>query len=77
MPVFYFHLVTPQGGEWDEIGISCPDIETAYLEAHRAIPEMAATLLRSGTDPMQCRYDIANSDGDVVISLPFDELAVR
>jgi hypothetical protein len=38
VPHFFFHLQTSDGRELDEIGLSLPSVEAAYLEACASIP---------------------------------------
>jgi hypothetical protein len=40
----------------DDIGLPCEAPELAYLHACRAIPELAAAVLRARKDPMRCRF---------------------
>ena len=42
MPRYFFHLRTAAGLEDDELGLEFPGLEAAYLDACRAIPEMAS-----------------------------------
>ena len=61
--MFFFHLRAPGTFERDEEGLQCPDFETAYLEAYRAIPDLTAEFIRQGRDPM-----------DLAFEMPFTEL---
>lgn len=74
MPLYYFHLRTPGGLEPDEEGVDCPDLETAYLEACRTIPSMAADLVRRGLSPMQHAFAITDAQGAPLLEVPFAEM---
>lgn len=71
---FYFHLRTEEIVEVDEIGLECRDVHGAYLEACRAIPDLAAQFLTLGRDPIGFRFEIAAEDGVTLMKVPFDEL---
>jgi hypothetical protein len=74
MSTFYFHLLTPDGVERDDIGIELVGIEDAQREARQAIPEIAASLLREGRNPMQCSFSIEGEAGRISTILPFQAL---
>lgn len=74
MPRFFFHLRTEIVLEPDPTGLPFPDLERAYLEACRAIPDMAADFIAEGRDPMGFRFEIAGSDGNILLEVPFREL---
>lgn len=74
MPRFFFHLRTDCGRERDWSGLYYPDLDQAYLEACRSIPELAAEFITAGRDPMEFRFEIANAEGVVVMEVPFREL---
>lgn len=71
---FYFHLATPAGIERDDIGLDLAGIEDAQHEARKAIPEIAASLLREGINPMQCSFIVEGEAGRVSTALPFQAL---
>lgn len=71
---FYFHLRLDGRVEKDEQGLNCTDVHEAYLAACRAIPELSASLLARGCDPLRLSLDIATRDGVVVMEVPFAEV---
>ena len=71
---FYFHLQTPGGLQPADIAISCEGPETAFMEACRLIPGVAAVMLREGHDPMACQFIIRNAKGEEMFTVPFSEL---
>lgn len=73
MPLFLFHLRTPAGLEEDDLGIELPDLEGAYLEAYRSIPETAGDLLRKGSDLRGHAFVIADAAGAVLMEVPLNE----
>lgn len=73
MPLFFFHLRTPDGLDPDEDGLLMPDLETAYLEACASIPGMAADLARSGLSPLPYTFIITDADGETLMEVPFAE----
>ncbi|GJE41504.1 DUF6894 family protein [Methylobacterium soli] len=74
MPRFHFHLQTPDGREQDEDGLKIADLETAYLDACRAIPDMAADMIRRGQQPMRFAFEIADAGGQILMEVPFSEI---
>ena len=58
----------------DPLGLECADVHDAYLEACRAIPDLAADFIARGRDPADLMIEIAPQDGPVVMEVPFDEV---
>lgn len=77
MPLFYFHLRTPRGLDRDNTGLDMANVEAAYLEACRAIPDMAVDLMRTGESPGRYSFKITNAVGQVVWLIPFTEVLGR
>jgi hypothetical protein len=71
---FYFHLQTPEGLEPADFAVWCEGPEDAFVEACRAIPDIAADMVRDGRDPMECQFLIHNGKGDEMFMVPFSEL---
>ncbi len=61
----------------DEIGLELPDLETAYLEAFQAAQAMWSELLAERSDPLLRSFEIADSRGRVLLTLPFREVLER
>ena len=74
---YHFHLRIGRELSPDEIGIDMPDLDTAYLEAFQAAQAMWAELLAERLDPMLRSFEIADSDGRVLLILPFREVLER
>jgi hypothetical protein len=71
---YYFHLRIGRQFSPDEIGLDLPDLDTAYLEAFHAARAMWSELLAERSDPMLRSFEIADSDGRVLLLLPFREV---
>ena len=71
---FFIHLETDGTLTRDEIGLLYETPELAYLQACRAIPELAAAMLRARQDPMRCRFLIENDKGEEMFEVPFSEV---
>ena len=73
MPLFFFHLRTPEGREDDEDGLDQPDLECAYLDACRAVPTLTAGFMEEGRNPLAYAFEITDAAGTVLMEVPFDE----
>jgi hypothetical protein len=71
---FFIHLDMDGTMQRDDIGIACEGPELAYLHACRAIPELAAAMLRARQDPMRCCFHIENDKGEEMFEVPFSEV---
>jgi hypothetical protein len=71
---YYFHLRIGRELSPDEIGLDLPDLDTAYLEAFQAARAMWSELLAERSDPLLRSFEIADSDGRVLLLLPFREV---
>ena len=71
---YYFHLRIGREFSPDEIGLDLPDLDIAYLEAFHAARAMWSELLAERSDPMLRSFEIADSDGRVLLVLPFREV---
>lgn len=74
MRKFFIHLDMDGTMQRDDIGLPCEAPELAYLHACRAIPELAAAVLRARKDPMRCRFLIENEKGEEMFEVPFSEV---
>lgn len=77
MPLFHFHLRTPHGLDRDDTGLDMANVEAAYLEACRAIPDMALELMQKGESPGRYSFKVTNAVGQVVWLIPFTEVLGR
>lgn len=73
MPLYFFHLRTEQGLQVDDLGTSFPDLDAAYLDVCRTIPNMVSDLLAEGLDPVRCGFEIVDREGQVLLQVPFLE----
>ncbi|WP_336486699.1 DUF6894 family protein [Methylobacterium nigriterrae] len=79
MPRFHLHVRTPTAVHRDEEGSSFASLEQAYLEACHAIPDIAADLRQSrlrrvGDDPFSYCFEITDTEGRVLMDVPFMEI---
>ena len=78
IPRFYFPLrCGDEGVSPDEFGLDFPDVESAYLEADRAVRDMARELRAKGKDPRSYAFEITSASGEVVFELLFSETLDR
>ncbi|MER2266823.1 DUF6894 family protein [Methylobacterium oxalidis] len=77
MCFFYFHLRTAQGLERDEVGLTCPNLEAAYLDACSSIPMLMAELVDRGHDPSACSFEITDWADQFLMEVPFLERVRR
>jgi hypothetical protein len=71
---YYFHLRIGETVSPDEIGLEFANLETAYLEAFRAAREMWTELLAERSNPLIRAFEIADEDGQILLTLPFREV---
>jgi hypothetical protein len=74
---YYFHLRIAGTLSPDEIGLELPDVETAYLQAFETAQAMWVELLAQRCDPLTRAFEIADEDGQVLLTLPFAEVLER
>jgi hypothetical protein len=74
MALFFFHLVSPNGYEVDEIGSEFPSMEMAYLEGHAAAAEMCTDIMRERQDPTRYQFEIFDDRGRFLIELLFSDI---
>jgi hypothetical protein len=77
MPLFYFHLRTPEKLERDDTGLEFSGTEVAYLEACRTVPEMSADLVRRNRNPARYAFEITDAGDRLVMEVPFTEVLDR
>ena len=77
MTHYHFHLRTAAGVERDEIGLTCVNLEAAYLDACRAIPGLMTELMRKGHDPGCCAFEIHDRADRFLMEVPFLERVRR
>ncbi|EIM26815.1 DUF6894 family protein [Microvirga lotononidis] len=72
MPRFFFHIRDVRLGlSRDELGLDCPDVEAAYLEACRAGLDLRHEFVARGQSPQDFSIVIANAAHEFVSELPF------
>ena len=74
MPRFYFHLKRGEELEPDPEGLDFPSMEDAYLEAFSAALEFWTELLAKHQDPTIMAFEICDSAGNHLLTLPFSEV---
>jgi hypothetical protein len=74
---FFFHVKTPDKLQRDQIGVDFESTEEAFLNAHEAIPGLAADLLQEGIDPMACEIIVEDEKQQQLFVLPFSEYLSR
>ncbi len=74
---YYFHLRVGRDLSLDELGIELPDLDAAYFEAFQAAQAMWAELLAERSDPLIRSFEIADAEGQVLLTLPFREVLDR
>jgi len=57
----------------DKDGMDFVDLETAYLEAYLAIPDMSADLVKRKRNPLPYAFEIAGETGRLLMEVPFVE----
>ena len=74
MPCFFFHLSGPGVAEPDELGAEFATVESAYLDACRAIVDISTEMLRERRDPSRLRFDVCDAAGVTLMEIPFYEV---
>ncbi|MDR7037783.1 hypothetical protein J2X36_002534 [Methylobacterium sp. BE186] len=74
MPLFFFHLLTDDGLEHDDIGLDLESVEVAYLEAMKAIPGVVYDFGARGRRPLHYAFEIVDAEGRHVMKVPFQEI---
>ena len=74
MPHFFFDLFTSKHFERDAEGLPFDSLEAAYLSASQAAVDISIDMLRERKDPSGYRFEVRDSDGQVVLELPFSEV---
>lgn len=74
MPVYKIHLRRRSTIQPDDLGIEFPDLEAAYLDVCRIIPDTARDMLINGCDPMSASYIICDSAGEQLLDVPFEDV---
>lgn len=74
MPIFHLNL-RDNGTLWpDQDGAEFASLDEAYLEAFAGAQEMWTPRLRDRKSPLSCAFEIADSAGNVLVTLPFSEV---
>ena len=72
MPLFFFHVRdADQRLSRDELGVSFPDLGSAYLEVLRAAKDLESEFAARGKDPKDYVIVVANASHELVFDLPF------
>ncbi|MGU3537648.1 DUF6894 family protein [Methylobacterium sp. A54F] len=76
MPLFYFHLRSGRSLNLDEFGLELDGLEAAYLEACRAIPDMARECVQANARRPSA-FEITDAGGRLLMEVPFSEILDR
>ena len=71
MPRYYFDVTDDNGPHTDDVGLDLPDMETAILEARRALADMTRESL-NGHEPTSLKIRIRDGDDgpvDIQVSM--------
>jgi hypothetical protein len=71
LPWFFFDHFDGQRLDEDDLGVELPDLETAHHEAIQAAIEMWMEALRERRNPGRDYFRVRDSNGNVVLVLPF------
>jgi hypothetical protein len=71
MPRYFFHIRSSDGIIQDPDGTELPDIDAARMEAELSARDLLADLLRQGIRLDGQMFEISDSDGKVLETLPF------
>jgi hypothetical protein len=74
MPRFFFHLISADIREVDEVGSEFSTAYDAEIEAWHAAAEMTLDSIRSNRRPTATSFEVSNMAGELVFSLEFSEL---
>ena len=74
MPLFFFHLVDSQRVfRDDEEGVPLQDLAAARAYAHDDILELVGQRIPAAHNWTEWRMDVADSEGNVLLTIPFLE----
>jgi hypothetical protein len=74
MPKYYFHIRNGDELEVDDIGTDFASLELAVGDAKLAAREMIAELLMAGEVVDGQQFEIADTRGDVLATVPFQSV---
>jgi len=74
MPQFFFHFYDGESRASDDVGLEFASAEQAYLEAVASAGAMWPELLTARCNPLNCAFEIADSKGQILFHVPFEEL---
>ena len=74
MPRFYFDYRQGEEPVRDMQGIELASTEAAYLEVCEAVQEMWSDLLKKRCDPRRCRFEVRDTNRELLFIFPFQEV---
>ena len=74
MARYFFHLISPNEANRDDIGTELASAEAAYLEACETALELSYEMLRERRDPDRHAFEVTDSEGRMVFEIPFAEV---
>jgi len=77
MQRYFFHLRAPGGLSPDRVGILLPDQAVVMNEAVKAVRHIVrASPQRGVVDWIGWKVEVVNADGETILLLPFDKVAL-
>jgi hypothetical protein len=75
VPRYHFHIRHEAAGnlERDEEGLILADVAAAKAEAVQSAKELVIERIRA-SDRIDCRFEVTDSDGNLVFQLPFRDV---
>jgi len=74
MSLYFFNFRQGDAYSIDDQGCEFESVEDAYLGAVKATQEMWLELLVRREDPLLCSFDVSDSRGNDLFTLPFSEV---
>jgi len=74
MPRFFFDFLQADERKPDPEGVEFASVEEAYLEAFHGAEEMWGALLKQRCDPRRCRFEVRDSNRNLLFIFPFQEV---
>lgn len=74
MVQFYFNLRDGEYIEKDTIGIDLPNLATARQQGELALQDLMLERIATGSPLGDQTFEVCDKDGNVLFSLPFNEL---
>jgi len=73
MARYHFHIINGGGTSEDAEGQELPDLEAARAAAIEGVRSLVSEEARLGQIDLSGRIDIADADGNILLSVPFND----